>query len=563
MCKVEKYINIQTDEELNLDRVNGLKDNAMLKVNPHLWIEWDFEKNNKLGIDIYKATKSMSKNKVWWICKSNNNHRWDALISDRKKGRNCPYCSGQRVDISNSLSTLNPELANEWCKERNKELSPDDVTLCSKKKVWWQCSMHHSHIWMAEINSRNDGKGCPYCSGQKVNHTNSLVTINPELAKEWHPTKNGELNPHNVTVNSGKKVWWQCNNYEDHEWEAKISNRNSLNSGCPYCDKYGNTILKGFNDMWTTNPELAKQLLNPEDGYKYMQMSSEKVEWKCLDCGHIIKDKRISDINTQGLPCIKCTDGFSYPEKIIYNILNELDISFVYEKKFNWAIGKRYDFYIEVNNMKIIIEIHGSQHYVRGFDKCGGRTVEQEQENDTIKEFLAKENGIDEYIIIDARYSEFNYIKERIINSGLLELLGHSSLNWSNVYKNSQKSIVLKTIEIWENGLSIKEISNKLNISISTIIRYLKRGFEIGICNYNKEESFKRGYKNGKYQSKQVVLLGMNNDVKVNYKSISEASKEECLSVGSVNYYCKNQRFKKGYKWMFLSDYENEYGKLT
>jgi hypothetical protein len=42
----------------------------------------------------------------------------------------------------------------------------------------------------------------------------------PNLANEWHPTKNGELSPYDVTNGSNKKVWWKCAKGNDHEWEG-------------------------------------------------------------------------------------------------------------------------------------------------------------------------------------------------------------------------------------------------------------------------------------------------------------------------------------------------------
>ena len=64
----EEYINFQTGEALDLKKVNDLKDNALLKVKPELWIEWDFEKNDELGFDIWSLSKG-SRERVWWICK--------------------------------------------------------------------------------------------------------------------------------------------------------------------------------------------------------------------------------------------------------------------------------------------------------------------------------------------------------------------------------------------------------------------------------------------------------------------------------------------------------------
>ena len=68
----------------------------------------------------------------------------------------------------------------------------------------------------------------------KLSEHNNLLVLNPALAAQWHPTKNGALKPEAVTVNSGKKVWWQCPKGDDHEWDAVINSRTGGN-GCPYC----------------------------------------------------------------------------------------------------------------------------------------------------------------------------------------------------------------------------------------------------------------------------------------------------------------------------------------
>jgi len=61
---------------------------------------------------------------------------------------------------------------------------------------------------------------------------NCLGTVNPSLAAQWHPAKNGSLTPGNVTAGSAKVVWWICES--GHEWKAQINGRNR-GSGCPYC----------------------------------------------------------------------------------------------------------------------------------------------------------------------------------------------------------------------------------------------------------------------------------------------------------------------------------------
>ena len=126
---------------------------------------------------------------------------------------------------------MNPNLAKEWDYEKNNGLTPADMMPNSGKIVWWRCKK--GHHWLARVADRTKGGGCPYCSGKKVlAGYNDLETVNPSLTKEWHPTKNSNLKPTNVTANSHKKAWWICE--RGHEWLAEISSRNRGN-GCPYC----------------------------------------------------------------------------------------------------------------------------------------------------------------------------------------------------------------------------------------------------------------------------------------------------------------------------------------
>lgn len=137
------------------------------------------------------------------------------------------------TEKENSLLLSNPELSKEWNLEKNGDLKPEYLTSNSGKKVWWRCVKGHQ--WQATVDHRNNGRGCPYCSGKKVlNGFNDLQTFNPVLAKEWNYKKNNGLTPTDVTPNSNKKVWWKCQ--EGHEWQATVSNRNKR-SGCPECAK--------------------------------------------------------------------------------------------------------------------------------------------------------------------------------------------------------------------------------------------------------------------------------------------------------------------------------------
>lgn len=133
-----------------------------------------------------------------------------------------------------SLAEARPDLAKEWNYEKNGDLKPEDVSYKSNKKVWWIYhydvpddypverlrGKHFKFEWRAFVNNRNRGKhsnGCPFLNGEMVwKGYNDLETVNPELAVQWHPTKNGELKPTQVTANSNKKVWWLYS-YDDQK----------------------------------------------------------------------------------------------------------------------------------------------------------------------------------------------------------------------------------------------------------------------------------------------------------------------------------------------------------
>ncbi len=206
--------------------------------NAELMAEWNWERNK----DITPSQLTLgSGKKVWWKC--NHGHEWQAMLYDRNKGKGCPYCAGKKVLKGyNDLQAVNPTLAKEWNCEKNGNLKPENFTANSGQKVWWKCNKGHE--WQATINDRNNGKGCPYCSGRfAVKGKNDLQTVNPILAEEWNYEKNGNLKPQDFTENSGQKVWWKCN--KGHEWQAIIKNRNK-GQGCPVCNSERHTSFPEF-----------------------------------------------------------------------------------------------------------------------------------------------------------------------------------------------------------------------------------------------------------------------------------------------------------------------------
>lgn len=290
---------------------------SLAKLNPELAAQWHPTKN---GILTPFVVSNKSSDSVWWKCPLGEDHEWKARIAHRNNGIGCPICSNRKIVKSNCLATLNPQLAQEWHPTMNESLTPYDVGIGSSKKVWWKCFKGEDHEWKTSIVHRSNGKGCPICSGHKVAKSTSLAILKPELVKEWHPTKNGDLKPQDISPGSSRKVWWKCSKNEEHEWEALVSNR-SKGSGCAVCV---NQVVVDSNCLANVYPELAKEWhptknvdLTPFD---VTFGSNKKVWWKCSK-GKDHEWKTSPSIRRLGTGCPFCTNPSSSPE---LRILSEL-----------------------------------------------------------------------------------------------------------------------------------------------------------------------------------------------------------------------------------------------
>jgi len=205
--------------------------------------------------------------KVGWRCEQG--HTWKTTVASRSSGSGCPVCINQLVLIGyNDLATTNPELAAQadgW--------DPTTIGAGSDKKVGWRCEQ--GHTWGTRVSHRTAGTGCPICSNQKLLvGYNDLATKNPELAAQAHG-----WDPTTTTASSGKKVGWECDS--GHTWKATVASR-TAGTGCPVCAN--KQVLVGYNDLASTNPELAAQA----DGWDPKTLiagSNKKVGWKC-EKGH-------------------------------------------------------------------------------------------------------------------------------------------------------------------------------------------------------------------------------------------------------------------------------------
>ena len=253
--------------------------NDMATTHPELAAQWHPTKNDKLTP--HEVVAGTNK-KVWWLCEAG--HEWQSPASRRRNGAGCPVCAGQRVDVGvNDMATTHPELAAQWHPTKNGDLTPNSVGTFTSKAIWWICELEHE--WLVSGNNRARGAGCPYCSGHKTwPGFNDMATTHPELAAEWHPTRNGPLSLSRVQAGQGKKIWWQC--ALGHEWESSGGDR-VVGKGCPYCA--GRYVLTGFNDMATTHPHLLAHWHPTKNvdatPQNVMAWTGKKLWWQC-EKGH-------------------------------------------------------------------------------------------------------------------------------------------------------------------------------------------------------------------------------------------------------------------------------------
>ena len=123
------------------------------------------------------------------------------------------------------------ELKQEWADDNKKPLSA--YSIGSHVKGWWICIK--GHRWKAEIRSRFNGTGCPYCSGRcAIPGETDLQTVDPELAAEWNKDRN-LITPDQVSRFSHKKIYWNCP--KGHVYKMMVANR-SQGKECPICYKW-------------------------------------------------------------------------------------------------------------------------------------------------------------------------------------------------------------------------------------------------------------------------------------------------------------------------------------
>ena len=257
-----------------------VESNCLATTHPRIAKEWHPTKNGDLTpFDVVSG----SKQKVWWKCDKGDDHEWYSSILNKSRGDGCSICAGQKIVKSNSLAILNPKLAKQWHPTKNGDLTPFDIGTGSNKKIWWKCNKGADHEWIATPKNRKNGDSCTVCSGKKVTLSNCFATTHPKMAKQWHPTKNGNLTPFSFRYASHTKIWWKCDKGDDHEWESTINSRTNRALGCPICN---NKKVVLSNCLATSHPKMAREWHPTKNGsltpFQVIAGTHKKIWWKCI-----------------------------------------------------------------------------------------------------------------------------------------------------------------------------------------------------------------------------------------------------------------------------------------
>ena len=411
-----------------------VKSNCLATTHPEVTKEWHPTKNG--DFTAFKLTKGNVK-KVWWKCPKGDDHEWLQSPNSRlsKSTTGCPICNGKKVVESNNLYTLFPKLAKEWHLTKNGSLNPEEVTPNSSKKVWWKCPKGNDHEWLTSINHRTNGTKCPFCENQKVSKTNNFLYVYPELAEEWHATKNGDFLPEHFVSKSNKNVWWQCPEGEDHEWETSIGHRTGgRKTGCPVC--FGFKVVNS-NSLDYKFPKIAEEFHPTKNGNLISKeiffSSAKKIWWKCKKGIDHEWKTTVYHRTINNSDCPYCTLTPQSKQELI--ITHELITIFtnINPKGFKLRIkGKLWSIDIYIPDLKIGIEFDGSYWHKdkRDLDKL--KTEELEAEGFNIIRVRQKPL---KRIFEDDIMAEKKYDGKKITNDVLKQILKDYKLGQSTILK--------------------------------------------------------------------------------------------------------------------------------
>lgn len=236
--------------------------------------------------------------KLRFHCPVDQEHLWQVRPWSVKSGSGCSVCSNRVVQRGkNDLWTTRPDMASRLA-------DPEvgyQVHAGSRSAVQWACPLDDRHLArpVPVVTMARDTTQCAVCSGKQVQiEVNDLWTTHPALASRLADPEVGRT----ISAGSNALVEWRCINDERHpNWAARTNGAREVtkSGGCLVCQ--GRIVIRGINDLWTTNPETARLLADPPVGYEVTAGSQRITQWVCLrDSRHRVRDTSVANRRKHG-----------------------------------------------------------------------------------------------------------------------------------------------------------------------------------------------------------------------------------------------------------------------
>jgi very-short-patch-repair endonuclease len=411
-------------------------------------IHWDSNKNKEIPRNVFKSTPR----KYWFICEQK--HSFDSAlshVSNTKEPRWCPYCNGTNEKALQCFerSFASHENSKYWDYEKNTEI-PRNVFKGTSDKYWFNCICGHSYdCALSHISSINNPRYCPYCcvppkrlcEDNKDGHCSSCFEksfASFEKSNCFNEKENKVLSS-SVFKGDNDKYWFKCDNCTHNFYQA--INVIIHGSWCHYCSGHklceDNECKDCFEKSFASHDKVKyfdpiKNQIVPRSIHK---QSSQKY-WFICENNHSF-DVMISNLYPKiGRSASWCPHCIHKTEQKLYEKISQL-YSIEQQYRVDWCKKKSFlpfDFVLE--ELKIIIELDGPQHFKIICDKW--RSPEEEQENDKYKMLCANSNGFSVIRLLqeDVYYDTYDWVFE--LDENIKRIIQEKKINNIFMCKNNE-----------------------------------------------------------------------------------------------------------------------------
>lgn len=267
------------------------------------------------------------KDKTIWEC--SNRHTWPTSFSHIKQGTGCPHCAGVVPKTEEDYRAVAEEYGLQW-------LGPMPSNI--GQKTLWRC--RNGHEFPSPYHTVSRGFGCRRCAGSFPKSPEDYHKLAEEKGFKWLGSQ---------VKNTNTKTQWVCP--KGHLANAAYGEIYS-GKGCYECvkipaeDYHGLAQKKGLRWM----------------GEKVINVKT-KTTWVCIYKRHHWEATYTRVKASNGCP--SCFHLSTY-EKRVETFLRQLGIHYERQKKFEACKDKRplrFDFYLIINNIRLLIEVDGQQHF--------------------------------------------------------------------------------------------------------------------------------------------------------------------------------------------------------